>query len=217
MNKRYLWIGVLFCVVVAISGCTSPWNQFSEGTGSQPPSVEGVNAVSLTGPGTVIVQIGDKESLTVDASDSQKSNIDIKKTGGTSLEITNKNSDGGNVTFHLTVKSLYSIVTVGEGKINATGVDTNSLSISTTKGTVTVAGKANILTVSTTDQPSTVNAKDLEAQTATVSVTGDGNVIVNVVKSLTATVTGAGTINYLGSPSVTQTATGGGKITQGSG
>jgi hypothetical protein len=190
-NRYYAIIGVLFCVLVAVSGCTVPWT--GSGTdGNNPPDVQGVTAASLTGPGTIIIEQGDEESITVEGSDSDKSNIEIMKTGP-SLEIISKASS--DVKIYLKVKDITALTVSGPGVINATG-------------------KVEQLTITLTGQGS-VDANDVVAQNAVVTVTGEGKALVNAVKTLVATVTGSGSITYQGNPQVQQTVTGGGSVNKG--
>jgi hypothetical protein len=189
-NRYYAIIGVLFCVIVAISGCTIPWT--GSGTnGNNPPDVQGVTAASLTGPGTIIIEQGNNESIKVEGSDSDKSNLEIIKTGP-SLEIISKAS--ADVKIYLTVKNITALTISGPGIINATG-------------------KVEQLAITITGQ-GTVNAKDLVAQNAVVTVTGEGEALVNAVQTLVATVTGSGSIKYQGNPQVQQTVTGGGSVSK---
>jgi hypothetical protein len=189
-NGYYVIIGVLFCAIVAISGCTIPWT--GSGTnGNNPPDVQGVTAASLTGPGTIIIEQGNNESIKVEGSDSDKSNLEIIKTGP-SLEIISKAS--ADVKIYLTVKDITALTISGPGIINATG-NVQQLAI-------TITGQG------------TVNAKDLAAQNAVVTVTGEGEALVNAVQTLVATVTGTGSIKYQGNPQVQQTVTGGGSVSK---
>lgn len=190
-NRYYAIIGVLFCVIVAVSGCTIPWT--GSGTdGNNPPDVQGVTAASLTGPGTIIIEQGDVESITVEGSDSDKSNIEIMKTGPSLEIISNASSD---VRIYLKVKDITALTVSGPGVINATGT-------------------VEQLTITLTGQGS-VDANDVVAQNAVVTVTGEGKALVNAVKTLIATVTGSGSITYQGNPQVQQTVTGGGSVNKG--
>lgn len=212
-SRYYLLVGVLFCTVVAISGCTAPWSgSGSTGNGNQPPDVQGATNIALTGPGTLIIQQGDNESLTVEGSDSQKSNVDILKSGN-NLAITNRNS-GGDVKFNLTVKDLESLTVTGAGEIQATDLNTTRLTLTANDGKMDLAGKVDTLTV-TINGLGTINAKDLEAQTATITVNGNGEANLNVVETLKAVINGIGSVTYLGNPQVEQQINGQGSVKQG--
>jgi hypothetical protein len=190
-NRYYAIIGVLFCVIVAVSGCTIPWS--GSGTdGNNPPDVQGVTAASLTGPGTIIIEQGDEEAITVEGSDSDKSNIEIMKTGPSLEIISNASSD---VKIYLKVKDITALTVSGPGVINATGT--------VEQLTITITGQGS------------VDANDVVAQNAVVTVTGEGKALVNAVKTLVATVTGSGSITYQGNPQVQQTVTGGGSVNKG--
>lgn len=211
MNKKnYFLIGMLFLVVIAISGCTIPGG--STGNGNQPPEVQGVINVALTGPGTLIIEQGDNESLTVEGSDEEKSNIDITKTGN-SVAITNRNA-GGNLKFHLTVKDLESITTTGSGKIEAKNLNASSLVLTANDGKMELSGKVDTLTV-TINGLGNIDAKELIAQTATITVNGNGEAHLNVVETLKAVINGIGSVTYQGNPQVEQQINGQGSVSQG--
>lgn len=212
-NRYYLIIGVLFCAIVALSGCITPWSgNGTSGNGNQPPDVQGSTNVALTGPGTLIIQQGDNESLTVEGSDSQKSNVDILKSGN-NLAITNRNS-GGDVKFNLTVKDLESLTTTGAGEIKASELNISSLTLTANDGKMDLTGKVNTLTV-TINGLGTINAKDLVAQTAIITVNGNGEATLNVVETLKAVINGIGSVTYMGNPKVDQQINGQGSVKQG--
>ncbi|HEY0196240.1 MAG TPA: DUF2807 domain-containing protein [Methanobacterium sp.] len=213
-NRYYLLMGLLFIAVVAVSGCVTPWSgSGSTGNGNQQHNVQGVTNIALNGPGTLIIQQGDNESFSVEGSDSQKSNVDIL-TSGNNLAITNRNSGGEPLKFHLTVKNLESLTVTGAGEINATDLNVSTLTLTSNAGTISLAGKVNILTA-TINGLGTINAEDLEAQTATINVNGDGKANLNVVQTLKAVINGVGSITYLGNPQVDQQINGQGTVTPG--
>lgn len=210
-NRYYLIGGILVFVAVAISGCTSPG---SGSNGNQTADVQGVTNIALTGPGTLIIEQGDNESFSVNASDSQKSNIDISKSGNV-LTITNRNSGGNDaVKFHLTVKSLESLTVTGAGEINATKINTSTLTITANDGSMSLAGKVNTLTA-TINGPGTINGKNLEVQIASITVNGAGKATLDVVEKLQAVINGAGSVTYFGNPQVEKQLNGQGTVTPG--
>ena len=206
----YIMLGMLLCFVVAASGCVNPWsgsgnqtgNQTGNGTANQ-TNVQGVSNVVLNGPGTLIIQQGDQDSLTVEADSGMMSKISTQVSGNT-LSISNLNSvSNGAVKFRLTLKNLDTITLHGNGEAQVTNLNTNKLTTTVDAGKISLAGTAkdHIATVNGGGQ---INAPNLQSQTATVTINGEGSAIVNVVQTLKATVNGGGSISYLGNPQVTQ-------------
>jgi len=117
-----------------------------QGTGSgkvvnQTKSVSGVNQVSLDGIGTLIIQQGDQESLTIEAEDNIIPHIQ-SNVNGNKLELkfdTNSPTPTKTVKFYLTVKDLNTISLSGAGKVESTGLKTNSLTLS-----INGAGEGNM-------------------------------------------------------------------------
>jgi len=210
MGKMYAVVfGILLCVVVAASGCTT-----QTVTGNQTPDVSGVISVVLNGPGTLIIQQGDNESYRVEAADDLMSKISTTVSGNT-LSISNLNSVGnGAVKIYITLKDLNALTANGGGNSEVTGLDTDKLTVTLDSGKMTLTGKTNDL-VATINGGGNIDANDLQAQTATVTINGDGKANVNVISTLSAVVNGGGSITYTGSPQVTQQVNGQGSIKQG--
>lgn len=220
MKSYFIILGVILCLVVAVSGCITPWSgsgsQGSGGNATGQTNVQGVTAVTLAGPGTLIVQQGDNESLTVEADDNLKQNINIVVTGN-HLFITDRNSvSNGAVKFHLIVKNLDTITVGGLGEANVTSLNASKLTATVDVGKMTLVGKVSEF-IATVNGGGDINAKDLESQTATVTINGGGSTTLRVVQTLKAIVNGGGSITYLGNPQVTQQINGMGKVTQSNG
>lgn len=201
-------LGILLCIVIATSGCTS-----QTGTGNQTPDVSGVTSVTLNGPGTLIIQQGDNESYKIEANDDLMSKISTSVSGNT-LSISNLNSVGNRaVKIYITLKDLNAITTNGGGNSEVTGLDAGKLTVTLDNGKMTLAGKADNL-IATINGGGNIEANDLISQKATVTINGAGNAKVNVVDSLSAVVNGGGSIIYSGSPQVTQQVNGLGSVKQ---
>lgn len=201
-------IGILLCLVVAASGCTQ-----LGGTGNQTTNVSGVTAVTLNGPGTLIIQQGDNESIRVEADSNMMSKISSSVSGNT-LSVNNLNSgNNGAVKIYITLKNLNTLTTYGGGDSEVTGLNTNKLTVTLDNGKMTLAGTAKEL-IATINGGGTLTAKDLQSQTATITVNGEGKASLNVLNTLKAVVNGGGSITYSGNPQVTQQLNGLGSITK---
>lgn len=233
--KKYVLVALILCAIVAASGCTM------SGTGSgkvvnQTKTAGGVNQVSLDGIGTLIIQQGNNESLTVEAEDNVLPHIQ-SNINGNKLEIkydSNTPTPTKDVKFYLTVKDLNSVSLSGAGKVESKGLNTSSLNL-----TIDGAGNGNlsglninklninlngatklVMAGKTTDQTITISgtgeymARDLQSNSTTLTINGAGKGTVNVSTLLNAIINGSGEINYLGSPQVTQQINGAGSVNQ---
>src|SRR5262249_25787438 len=116
--------------------------------------------------------------------------------------------------FKVTVSELKKLKVSGAGSVNATKLDSDSLSI-TLSGAAdgNIAGRSNNLSI-TVSGAGSLNAVDLQAKRATVIVSGAGDVTVNASDELDARVSGAGDIWYVGSPKLQSRVSGAGTIKQ---
>ncbi|MDP3066115.1 MAG: head GIN domain-containing protein [Methanobacteriaceae archaeon] len=233
--KKYILATILLCTVVAASGCTM------QGTGSgkiinQTKDIAGVNQISLNGIGTLIIQQGNQESLTIQAEDNIvphiRSNVNVNK-----LDLsydTNTPTPTKDVKFYLTVKDLNTISLSGAGKVESSGLKTNILTVTTngvgecnmtgldlSKLIVNLSGAGKMFMAGkTSEQTITISgageylARELQSKTTTLTINGAGKGTVNVSTILNAIINGSGEISYLGNPQVSQQINGAGSIKQ---
>ncbi len=207
-NSYILILGVLFCIVVAASGCTQ-----IPGTGNQTPDISGVTNVALNGPGTLIIQQGNNDSIRIEADDNLMSKISTTVSGN-SLSINNLNSVSNRaVKIYITLKDLNSLTTNGGGDSEVTDLNTDSLTVTLDNGKMTISGDIDNL-IATINGDGNIAAKDLVSQKATVTINGEGKATLNIVNTLNAVVNGGGSIKYSGSPQVKQQVNGLGSITK---
>ncbi len=233
--KKYFLTIILLCVVVAASGCSM------QGTGSgkvvnQTKSVSGVNQVSLDGIGTLIIQQGAQDSLTIEAEDNIIPHIQ-NNVNGNKLEIkydTNTPTPTKTVKYYLTLKDLNTISLSGAGKVESTGLKTSSLTLSIngagegnmtgldlSKLTVNISGAGKLIMAGkATEQTITISgageyfARELQSNIATITINGAGKGTLNVSGTLNAIINGGGEINYLGNPQLNQQINGAGSVKQ---
>lgn len=242
MDKRILWI--LPGILLLTAACSITFNgpSFSansvRGSGNvktETRSVSNFDEVDLTGSGDLTIQLGDQESLKIEAEDNllpvltsdvvgRRLDLGVKR--GTSISPTRP------IRYTLTVKSLKAVSLLGSGSITGSGFDTDSFSVSVLGSgdvnldkvnfktlDVRIAGSGNI-TMNGTANSQTVNipgsaeyrAGNLQSQSGNVTISGSGNATVWTSDTLDIRITGSGTVEYYGSPKVSQKITGSGNI-----
>jgi hypothetical protein len=198
-------------------------------------NVSGFDRVSLQGIGTLVIEQGESESLTIDAEERVLRRIETAVQDGT-LYI---RPDRGfrtreEIVYSLTVDDLTGIELSGAGQAQMRRLETGALSLtlsgagalaieeliadtldiqSSGNVSVTLKGAVDTQTVSF-GQAGTYDAEDLESRAATVSVDGAAQAIVNVSESLDATASGAASITYLGDPTVSESTSGVGSVSR---
>ncbi len=215
---NYFLLGIVICLVVAASGCINQGqgnqsNATNQSGNQTDTNVQGVTTVVLNGPGTLIVQQGDTESLAIEADPGLISKITTTVSGNV-LQITDLNLvANGAVKYRLTLKNLNTVTLNGgsDGQIN--GLNVNTFTSTLDNGKLNLTGTANQHTL-TINGAGEADAKNLTSQTATVTINGAGKATVNVSQTLSAIVNGGGSIFYLGNPQVNKQINGNGQIQQ---
>lgn len=236
LAKLILAIGLVGVVLFATTSCVFLPRVF-RGSGNvitEEREVNDFNEVTLTGVGNIIIEQGDKESLTIEAEDNILPKIITRvKNGELAIGFV-----GGitplpteDIKFHLKVKNLNRIALTGTGVISCPELKTNDLefdlsgagevnfkvtadSIKTLVsgfGTIILAGDADKQEVKVTGAGSYL-AKDLVSKECDVTISGAGSVTVNVSEKLNVVLSGAGSVNYIGNPEISQKMTGPGSI-----
>lgn len=197
-------------------------------------NVSGFDRVSLQGIGTLVIEQGDTESLTIDAEERVLQRIETVVEDGT-LYI---RPDRGyrtreEINYSLTVDDLTGIDLSGAGQAQAQRLETDALSITlsgagalaieeliATTLDVQSSGNVSVRLGGTVDsqtvsfgQAGTYDAANLESRAATVSVDGAAQAIVNVSETLDASASGASSIVYYGDPAVSESTSGVGSVT----
>lgn len=207
---------------------------------SETRSVSGFDRVVMTDTGTLLIQQGEMESLTIQASPEMLEKIKSEVRDGT-LTIGLKGwldrilpIGEREIHYTLLVKDLSSLRISG-------AVDAHAASLSAKDFEVGVSGSADVrideLTAETLkvgvsgsgdfrlagrvqsqevriSGSAKVQAGDLESQKASVRISGSGHAVLQVSESLDVRVSGAGTVEYKGSPKVSQSISGVGSVRQ---
>ena len=180
-------------------------------------SVERFTAISVSGSASIEIEQTGQESLEITADDNLLALFTSEVRDGTLILGVTEGKvmwKGKGPHFKVTVSELKKLKVSGAGSVNATKLDSDSLSI-TLSGAAdgTIAGRSNNLSI-TISGAGSLNAADLQTKRATVIVSGAGDVTVNASDELDARVSGAGDIWYIGSPRLQSRVSGAGSIKQ---
>lgn len=202
----------------------------------QTREVSGFSAVELRGVGTLRIEIGDTESLTIEAADELQSAIMAEVIGGKLIikfdawQAIVGWAKSTPITMRLTARQLTAVVLTGSGSIEASipaeslefsiqgagsvraGVRTTNLSVNVSgTGDVTLAGFAENQEVRI-GGAGTYDSMAVESKSASIFIGGAGRAKVNASEKLYVQIGGAGTVQYLGNPHVDQRIGGFGKV-----
>ena len=198
--------------------------------------VSGFTGLVLSGFGSLTIEVGEEESLRIEAEDNLMPYLEAKVRNGI-LKIGFQ--DGVNlnptrpVRFYLTVKELDTIVLSGSGDIEAPDLEAERFSV-TISGSgdvemgdlsadilnVTISGSGNLdiasgqiekqdITISGSGE---YQAGGLNSGSVEITISGSGNATVWATDSLDVRISGSGSVNYYGNPRTTFSASGSGKL-----
>jgi hypothetical protein len=179
--------------------------------------VSGFDGVELRGIGNLFIRQTGRESLTVEAEKDVLPEITTRVVDGR-LIIGSKSNSAIHATrpinFHLTVKDLNSLAVLGTANAEATGIETESL-------TVTIAGAGNVTMEGQADEQavnisgtSNYLAENLQSSDVNIAVAGAGSAVVNAREKLDAEISGVGSVEYVGNPRIQQTVSGVGHVSE---
>lgn len=181
--------------------------------------------VSLEGVGTLIIEQGDTESLTIEAEPRVLNRIETVVRDGKLIIRPDRSFETREpITYFLTVEELSGIELAGAGRIEASQLSADQFRLTGSgAGTVVIdelianeldvmasgnlkaelAGAVDTQTVTVSDAGSYA-AADLSSRVASITASGASQAIINVSESLDASVSGAARVEYIGDPAVTQ-------------
>ena len=190
--------------------------------------------VALEGVGTLIIEQGDTESLSIEAEPRVLRRIETEVANGRLTIRPDRSFETREpITYYLTVEQLNSIELAGAGRIEAGQLSTDQLRINGTGAgaviiedliantlEVTAAGNTQVELAGAVDsQTVTLSdaagyaAANLTSRIASIGASGASQAIVNVSESLDARVSGASRVEYIGDPAVTQDVSAAGSLT----
>ena len=190
--------------------------------------------VALEGVGTLLIEQGETEALTIEAEPKVLERIETEVSDGR-LTIRPDRSFRTRepITYDLTITQLNAIELGGAGRVEVAELSTDQLRINgngagavfigdLTASTldVTVSGNVQVELAGTVDSQAVAvsdaasyAAAELDSRVASVSASGASQVTVNVTESLDAQVSGAAEIEYIGDPDVTEDVSAAGSLT----
>jgi hypothetical protein len=181
--------------------------------------------VALEGVGTLVIEQGETESLTIEAEPKVLQRIETEVSDGRlTIRPDRSFKTREPITYFLTVTQLTGIELAGAGRVEAAQLSSDQLSINgsgagaviidnLTANTldVTAAGNVQAELAGTVDSQTVVvsdaasyAAADLASRLASVTASGASQATVNVSESLDARVSGAARVEYIGDPAVTE-------------
>ena len=223
---------------VTINGPDFDFNVI-EGSGnlvSEERSVSDFNAVTLAGMGTLIIEYGDEEALTIEAEDNLIEHIETEVRGDTlviGIEDGYTFNTNATLRYYLTVDDLEAVKVSGLGDVELDPTETESFTVEISGAgdididsldadnlDVSLSGLGNLkinggevvsqeINISGTGD---YNGLDLQSTQTRVDVSGLGSATVNVSESLDVNISGAGHVKYTGNPSIDQSVSGVGSL-----
>jgi hypothetical protein len=202
--------------------------------------VKNFDQISVRFPAEVIIQQGDKESLSIETDDNLLPQLSTKVSSGTLvIENTERNRTrrvrpSDSVKIVITVTSLKEIEFSTAGTLTVNGLQADELSIDISGAAeaklvelqvqqldISLSGTGSITASGTVDEVEIhisglgeFAGKDLASQNADIEISGAGSATLRVEKELAVVVSGAGSVNYYGNPSVTKQISGAGTVKQ---
>jgi hypothetical protein len=180
-------------------------------------AVSDVRAVRVEGSGTLIIEQGERETLTVEAPAQLLSQVISENRDGTLVlgsYARNLIGPNGPITYRLTVTDLAIIESTGSSEISAAALNGDALTVIVSgSGDVELAGNVDRQEVLVSGSGSYLGG-DLSSAVATVTVSGSGDATVHATEQLDVTITGSGEVGYVGTPQLTQQIRGSGDLVQ---
>jgi hypothetical protein len=180
-------------------------------------NVSGFDGIELRGVGDLIIRQTGRESLTVEAEKDVLPEITTRVVEGRLIIGSGSNPAVHTtrpINFYVTVKDLNSLAVLGTANAAATGIETDSLTVTIDgAGNVRMGGQADEQAVAISGT-SNYLAQNLQSRDAKIAVAGAGSAVVNVKEKLDAEISGVGSIEYVGHPRVQQTVSGAGHVSE---
>jgi len=188
-------------------------------------AVHDIQEVALEGVGTLQIEQGETESLTIEAEPKVLERIETEvQNGRLTIRPDRSFKTRESITYFLTITQLSGIELSGAGRVEVAELSTDQLRINgsgagaiviegltantldvTAAGNVQaeLAGTVDSQTITVSDAASYA-AADLESRLASVTASGASQVTVNVSESLDAHVSAAASVKYIGDPAVSE-------------
>jgi hypothetical protein len=168
-------------------------------------AVSGINGVSISGVGLLIIEQTGSESLTVTAEENILPLLTAGLVGDLlilGIEPNTQINTTQEIVYRLTVREIDRITVSGAAWVEATGLDANFLEVTLSGATAAVlAGTAQRQVVNVSGA-SRYDAAGLSSRFATVDISGASSAVLRVSDSLEGVVSGVAVLEYYGNPEV---------------
>ncbi len=239
--KTLFLFSIILVLALVTSGCGITINiRTVRGSGvisEQSFSVQGFHAISMGGIGEVTVEMGDEESLRIEAEDNLLEYFDVEVRNGTlmieqsptgitlvptkpiHIYVTAQSLDAlalsglGNLSAPELTGEDCDLNTSGAGSITVESLDCTNLDVSITGlGDITVQGGQVDTQDVTISGMGGYQAGDLQSREADFQISGMGDSTIWVTESLIVSISGVGDLEYYGQPRVTTSGSGVGDV-----
>src|SRR5215207_8645937 len=188
-------------------------------------AVHDIQEVALEGVGTLQIEQGETESLTIEAEPKVLQRIETEvRNGRLTIRPDRSFKTRERITYFLTITELSGIDLAGAGRVEVAQLSTDHLRVngngagavaidSLTANTLDVTASGNVQaelagtvdsqTVAVSDAAGYA-AADLESRVASVTASGVSQVTINVTESLDVSISGVARVEYIGDPEVTE-------------
>jgi hypothetical protein len=178
--------------------------------------VEGFSEIRLEGSGDVMVDVGDRESLSIEADDNLLELIDTE-VRGSRLVIDHEGSlsPSTDIVYRVEAIDFDGVAIAGSADVVAPDVDCDIFSVSIAgSGSMEVDGSCEGIEIDIAGSGD-IDAGGLLVDRAEVSIAGSGDVIVNADEGLRVSIAGSGNVVYLGDPATEIDVQGSGEVRRG--
>lgn len=165
-------------------------------------AVSGFDEILLEGGGGIFVDVGDAETLTIEAEDNLLPLL-TSEVEGSRLELRSSESISPTrpIVYTIGAVTFEGVSIVGSGDLVATNLDCDSFDAAVAgAGNLDLTGRCGGLDLSITGSGDFAG-EDFEVTTAEIDIAGTGDVVVNATDDLVVRISGSGDVEYLGSPS----------------
>ncbi|MCZ4242696.1 head GIN domain-containing protein [Pedobacter punctiformis] len=202
-------------------------------------NVKNFSGVAAGGPITVIVKLGNTESLRFEGDADAISTLVTEVKGSvliirpqTSWTSWSKKYEGKKIIAYVTAKKISSLTMSGDGSISVDGtvngselnatlsgsgeikvnVNTNDVNgVISGSGNLNITGKAEEANV-TISGSGRFNGKSLTVEDLSTRISGSGTVNIHAERKIDAVISGSGNVNYTGNAEVDKTVVGSGRV-----
>lgn len=181
-------------------------------------AVSGVSGVNLATLGHLTIELGDTESLRIEAEDNLMEYIETELRGGLLIIGTQEDirlDPTRPVNYFLTVTDLDTIVISSSGDIKIANLETDSLEVDiNSSGSLDIAGGVVNSQDITISSSGSYTAQDLACNEAEVRINSSGSATIWVIDNLEVILNSSGDLRYRGNPTVNASTNSSGRVIQ---